>query len=140
MRGLMGKGTVTVAQIKAIWALAHRAGMDAAILHGWVRSQWRKNSIRALTNREARQVIRNLMLKMAGGVEDRRQEQPGPGMGTEPQLAMILSLGQQIHWGRDHVLHLAGRMYGVKKLTDLTVAEASGLIEALKAIRTRRVA
>ena len=56
------------------------------------------------------------------------------------QMVFMGALSNQIGWDQWRVLRLAQRMYGIRQLKDLKVREASGLIEALKAMKRRRAA
>ena len=132
-------GLISTKQIKAIWALSHRAQLQEENLRILVESSTGKKSIRSLSKQEAREIIEDLLFK-AGGQELISQEATGKeGRVTRAQVVFIGVLSSQIRWDQWRVLRLAQRMYGVRQLKDLKVREASGLIEALKAMK-RRVA
>jgi hypothetical protein len=124
-------------QIKAIWALAHREGLEEEELRKLVESFTGKKSIRSLSQQEAGEIIEDLLLKgvKAGWAFQRAMDKEKRG--TRAQIAFIGGLSRQIGWDQSQALGLARRMYGVQELTNLKVNEASGLIEALKAIRRR---
>jgi len=130
-------GLISMRQLKAIWALAHRAGFKKEDLYALVESLSGKKSIRFLNTQEARRVIEDLLLKAEGG-DLRSLEAAGQeGTMTRAQMALIGILSRQIGWNSWRLLRLARRMYGVGNLVDLKVRQASGLIEALKVIRRR---
>jgi hypothetical protein len=51
---------------------------------------------------------------------------------------LLVRLADEMGWGPERLPALARRMYGAGAIRDLTVRQASGLIEALKAIAKRR--
>jgi hypothetical protein len=136
-RKLETNGLISTRQLKAIWALARRAGFEKEDLYALVESLSGKKTIRSLNRQEARRVIEDLLLKAEGG-DLRSLEAAGQG-GTMTQAQMVLLgvLSRQTGWNSWRLLRLAQRMYGVRNLVDLKVRQASGLIEALKAIRRR---
>ena len=127
-------------QIKAIWALAHRAGLEEEELRELVESFTGEKSIRSLSQEEAGEIIEDLLLK--GGETDWafREAIGAKERGTQAQMAFIGGLSRQMGWDQSRTLRLARRMYGVQELMNLKTRQASGLIEALKAIRRRRAA
>jgi hypothetical protein len=133
-------GTISSKQLHAIWALASRLGFSATELHLRVESITGKKSIRMLGREEAQKVITGL-LSMAGEtplrIKEEVEERPG---GTEAQTAFIIGLTRQLDWKLKQVEGLAKRMFRIRRLSELTVKQASGLIEALKAIRNRHAA
>lgn len=115
---------ITKKQLRAIWALAHRTGLNEEDLHVRTKLFFGKNSIRSLTKQEASRVIEYLLHK---------------GETTRAQITLIKILTAQMGWSRQHLNGLAQKMYGKRELGDLNVRQASGLIEALKAIKVRHV-
>lgn len=138
-RGLTRTGSISKRHLKAIWALAHRAGLQEEDLHIFVESLTGKKSIRSLTGEEAKQVIRALLLKAGAGLILFSGREKA-GRVTRAQMAMLGGLADQMGWDGKRLLGLARRMYGVKRLMDLEVKQASGLIEALKAMKQRMAA
>ena len=133
-------GLISTKQIKAIWALSHRAQLQGGDLRILVESSTGKRSIRSLSKQEAREIIEDLLIK-AGGKEPILQDATDKeGRVTRAQMVFIGALSSQIRWDQQRVLRLAQRMYGVRQLKDLKVKEASGLIEALKAMKMRLAA
>jgi hypothetical protein len=131
------RGQVSMRQLKAVWALAHRAGFEKEDLYALVESLSGKKSIRFLNRQEARRVIEDLLLKAEGGEFQSVEAAGQKGTVTRAQMALIGILGRQIGWNLRQLSRLTRRMYGVGNLVDLKVRQASGLIEALKAIRRR---
>lgn len=96
-----------------------------------------KKSIRFLNRQEARQVIEDLLLKVEGGNLRSLEAAGQRGTMTRAQMALMGRLSQQIGWNLWQISRLAQRMYGVGNFEDLRVRQASGMIEALKAIKRR---
>ena len=129
---------ITKQQLKAIWAIAHQLGFDEKELHACVEVLTGRRSIRHLTRSQAARVIDRLLQR--GGVGNRIPS-AGPGLketATKAQWSMIDRLLQQAGWDSSRLLRLARRMYGIRTLDELGIREASGLIEAFKAIEKRR--
>jgi hypothetical protein len=121
-------------QLKAIWALSHRAGLDDDALHALVASRTGRASLRELRRAEAAAVIDELLAKVSGGA-------PAPqkrGAATRAQRALLARLAGELEWPPERLPALARRMYGAGSLPELTVKQASGLIEALKAMAKRQ--
>ncbi len=127
---------ITPKQIKALWAKASQAHLSETVLRGWVCARTGKRSIRSLTKEEAFRLIGEL-LDVEVGLIDRFSADRM----TAAQARWIGILRGMIGWDERRLFGLAGKMYHVKKMRNLSRGEASGLIEALKAIgkRTRKV-
>jgi hypothetical protein len=61
-----------------------------------------------------------------------------PGAATRAQQALLARLAAVLEWPPERLPALARRMYGAGALRELTVKQASGLIEALKAMAKRQ--
>jgi hypothetical protein len=131
------RGLISIRQMKAIWALAHRAGFKNEDLYALVESLSGKKSIRFLNRQEAGEVIEDLLLKAEGVALQSVRVTGEEGTMTRAQMALMGILSRQIGGNPSRLLRLARRMYGVGNLADLKVRQASGLIEALKAIKRR---
>jgi hypothetical protein len=59
---------------------------------------------------------------------------------SEFQIIFIHGLAREMDWDRVRIQRLIQRMYGLKELEEMDKKQASGLIEALKAIKNRRAA
>ncbi|HLB01881.1 MAG TPA: phage protein GemA/Gp16 family protein [Nitrospiria bacterium] len=139
-RPLDKTGLISTKQLKAIWALSHRARLQEEDLRILVEWSTGKKSIRSLSKQEAQEIIEDLLIK-AGGKELISQEVTDKeGRITRAQMVFMGALSNQIGWDQWRVLRLAQRMYGIRQLKDLKLREASGLIEALKAMKRRRAA
>jgi hypothetical protein len=57
---------------------------------------------------------------------------------TRAQQALLARLADELEWPPERLPALVRRMYGTHALRELTVKQASGLIEALKAMLGRR--
>lgn len=141
---------ITKRQIKAIWALAHHGGLNAEDLHRQIESSVGKRSLRQLSREEAARVIQGLLPKLddrdwmlddsEGNLSSTSISHPVSNPYTSAQMAFMGRLIWEMGWDQKRLLRLAYRMYGVRRLADLTVRQASGLIEALKAIGKRHAA
>lgn len=123
---------VTPKQIKALWAKAGRARIPERELRGWAYSRTGKRSIRALSKREASRLIGELHDVEAGQVGLLSSDRM-----TAAQAGWIGALGGMIGWDERQLVGLARKMYHGKGMRALSRREASGLIEALKAIGER---
>jgi hypothetical protein len=138
-KNLETKGLISIRQLKAIWALAHRAGFTEEDLHSLVESFSGKKSIRSLNRQEARQVIEDLLFKVEGSDLPSLEATGEEGKITRAQMILMEGLSRPMGWDLQRLLRLARKMYGAGNLVDLKVRQASGLIEALKAIKRRYV-
>jgi hypothetical protein len=87
-----------------------------------------------LRRTEAAAVIDELLAKVSGRA-------PAPqkvGAVTRAQQALLARLVDELEWPSERLPALARRMYGAKVIQQLTVKQASGLIEALKSMIQRR--
>lgn len=134
------RGTNSSKQLRAIWGLASRLGITSTELHMRVESIAGKKSIQLLSSEEAQKIIGDLLSRADPyplGMKEEAEERVGV---TTAQTAFIIDLTRQIGWKLNRVEGLAKKMFGIPQISDLTVRQASGLIEALKAIRNRRAA
>lgn len=134
-QGTDRKKGITKQQIRMIWALCHRLGMDEQTLHGLAQTVTGVSSIRQLSRPQAARLIEMLLTKAGFKTQTFPRR---PGLNTPHQLAYIEGLTTQLGWRERQTRGLARRMYRVRRLKDLGVRQASGLIEALKAIRLRK--
>jgi hypothetical protein len=128
---------ITKRQIKAIWTLAHRSGLLEEDLRLRMEAAWGKKSIRSLTQREARELIERLLIHISVGKDARPAMTGSRDAPSASQMAFIEGLAGRLEWDSWRLNRLARRMYGVRSLEDLKTRQASGLIEALKAIQKR---
>jgi hypothetical protein len=133
-------GRVSIRQLKAIWSLARRAGIDGEELHLLTHYISRKDSIRCLNKEEANRIIEELILKGEGRMMVSQDATFEKGGCTKAQLVYIGDLSRQMGWTDRSLLGFAQKMYGVQDLADLRRKQASGLIEALKAMKLRHAA
>jgi hypothetical protein len=101
-------------------------------MRGWVCARTGKQSIRALTKGEASRLIGELHVVGAGQINRLSEDRM-----TVAQAQWIGVLGEMIGWEERQLSGLAERMYHGKGTRALSRREASGLIEALKAIEKR---
>jgi hypothetical protein len=117
---------------------SHRRAMDEAALRVWIRAVSGQSSLRRLTVVEASRLID--ALRDASSTVDtfiRQTAQRRPAMISAGQQWIIDRLTADLGWNPHQVMGLAHRMYGRIHRESLTQEQASGLIEALKAIRDR---
>lgn len=134
-RGMsMAAYKASAGQIKAIWALGRKLGMDVDDLHAIAYRISGLESISALTGRQAGRMIDEL--------KTRAGEKPGvtgggAGRATDAQQRMIAVLIRDLKW-IDQPGRLRGflRKYaGVDDARFLTAQQASRVIDGLKAMR-----
>ncbi|HIE64904.1 MAG: phage protein GemA/Gp16 family protein [Nitrospira sp.] len=123
---------ITSKQIKALWGFSGRACIPERELRGWVTRRTGKRSIRALTKAEASRLIGELI-----DVETGQPKRLSEDRMTEAQATWIRVLGEMIGWDGHRLSGLCKKMYRGKGMRSLNRKEASGLIEALKAIGER---
>jgi hypothetical protein len=124
---------ITPRQLKALWALSHRAGMDDREVHELVAARTGRASVRDLSRAEAGGLIDELSAKLEGRLL--RPQRPG-GI-TRSQEARLARCAEEMGWSPERVGALARRMYGVPHVLALTMRQASGLIQALTVIAAR---
>lgn len=127
----------TVRQLRMIWALSHQRGFDEPTLRQWITAASGQPSLRRLTVGEASQLIDGLQhpawdLEAFQSLLTQRADRM-----TAVQERFIARLAAVIGWSEPQVTGLARRMYHRSRRESLTRAQASGLIEALKAIHRR---
>jgi len=130
----------TTRQLRMIWALSHQRGLNETALREWIEAAGGHTSLRRLTVGQASQVIEGLQ----GGVRDAdafraRLAERGDRM-TAAQAQLIDRLARSLGWESRRMAGLARHMYGQSPRASLTRRQASGLIEALKAMARRRAA
>jgi hypothetical protein len=127
-------------QLKAIWAQSHRMGLNGESLHEFVENQTRKKSLRTLTHTEAQQILLQLQQKKSGKIQTGEEGSERGNHISFSQIDFIHGLAKEMDWNRFRTQRLTQRMYGLRKLERMNKKQASGLIEALKAIKKRKAA
>lgn len=128
----MGKSTVQInqGQMRCIYALARKGGLDNDMLHTVVENVTSKGSIKKLTWQEARNVIERLK-RLTG------QETTGAyNRATKEQIAKINVLAEKLGWN-DDPHRLTGwleKRYGVSHPRFLNDVNTRNCIEAMKAM------
>ena len=123
-------------QIKKIWAMGKRLGMDKEDLHAIAYRVSGNEHISTLTGREAGRVIDELK-RYAGDQDCIQTRSAGEGRLTDAQQRMIAVLIRDLKW-LDQPGRLSGflRKYaGVDDVRFLTAQQASRVIDGLKAMR-----
>lgn len=128
--------------IKRIWAAAKSPELKLTDeeLHLFVHTITGKDSIRALTVREAGKVIGALehMKKSAKKAEGRKRRAAGTSA-TENQRRKIYKLSRELGWDKpERVNGMCRRMFGVSAVEWLDYQQCSKLIEALKKMAERK--
>ncbi|MDO5300108.1 MAG: DUF1018 domain-containing protein [Clostridia bacterium] len=118
-------------QVKAIWALGRKLGMDRDDLHAIAYRISGVESISTLTAWQAGRMIDELRMRAGETVRT------GDGRATAAQQRMIAMLVRQMGWA-DQPERLRGyirRMCGADDVRFLTPQQASCVIDGLKAMR-----
>ena len=122
--------------IKRIWAIAKspELGLTDEELHLFVQTLTGKDSIRALSQREAQKVIGELgHMKDSAKKAEGRKKHPSGKSSTENQRKKIYMLAKQLGWNRQaRVNGMCRRMFKVSSVEWLNYRQCSDLIEALK--------
>jgi AraC-like DNA-binding protein len=133
------KGTTrqTRQQIKMIWALSHQRGLTAAALREWIEAVSGQASLRGLTSGQASQLIDGLLDQSKDVDAFRSNLARRVNHMTVAQQWLIKLLAGELGLSAHQVTGLVQHMYGRSPSEPLTRVQASGVIEALKAIRRR---
>lgn len=121
----------THAQLKAMFALGNKLGMDTEDLRGVAYRIGGVESLKALSKREAGRMIEELKRRAGEPTESR-----SPNRATEPQRRMINALVRQMGWA-DQPERLRGwlrRYCGAEDIRFLTPEQAGKAIDGLKAM------
>lgn len=124
---------------KAINAIAYaRAGLDKELLYEVVYSCTQKTSIRALTIKECNRVIATLLSSIDNNKKRKKRTSNDQiiYLATPDQKKHIQSLSKKLRWSQNQIDSFCYRQYK-KPLSNLTLAQAQGIIEALKSITNR---
>ena len=125
---------VTSAQLKAIFALSRKLGMDMEDLHGMAYRISGTDSLRTLSGREAGRMIEELKTRCGQPVI---RTGGGAGRATEAQQRKIFRLTCELGWN-DQPERLRGYIRRMCKADDvrfLTPQQASIIIDGLTAMR-----
>ena len=120
----------TTAQLRMIFGMAKRIGMDDDELHCMVQGLTGEESIRRLNSRQAARVIDRLNV-LAGNGRDI------PNRASAAQQRLIQKLAEEMGWAGDPT-RLRGFLEakaGVSDVRFLSIDSARRIIEALKAIQ-----
>ena len=125
---------VTSAQLKAIFALSRKLGMDMEDLHGMAYRISGTDSLRPLSGREAGRRIEELKMRCG---QPALKVGGGAGLATEALLRKIFRLTCELGWN-DQPERLRGYIRRMCKADDvrfLTPQQASVVIDGLTAMR-----
>lgn len=117
--------TISPGQIRMIWGIARKQGIEESVLRERVLKLSGQESIKALSASQAAQLIDGLMGK----------DEPSAARASPGQQAAIRSLAEQLGW--DDPKRLRGWIrsrYGVERLEWLGHDKARSCIESLKAM------
>ena len=125
---------ITASQMRKIHVLSKERGLDGEMLHSFVYSITRKDSLKKLSIAEAIKVIDSLS----------GRKYTAPGMASESQMRFIYSLMKELGWvdeaGKPDESRLVGFLqerFGISRLEWLSSKTASDAIEAFKAMKRR---
>lgn len=121
---------ITPQQMRCIYALARTGGLDNDALHAVVENGTGKDSIKALTLQDAKQVIDQLK-RLTG------QETTGPyNRPTKEQVALIYGLAAKLGWADDphRLTAWLEKRYDVSHPRFLDEQSTRNCIEAMKAM------
>lgn len=124
---------VTAAQLKALFALSRKLGMDMEDLHGIAYRVSGTESLRGLTAKEAGKIIEELKERLG---QPPLPKTSGPRRATQEQRRKIFALTRQMGWS-DQPERLRGYIRRMTKVDDdrfLTVQQAGVIIDGLKAM------
>lgn len=147
-------------QIRMIYGLARRCGMDGDELHGMIAAQTGRESIRELTiyqgvqlidrlkgmagERTTREAAGRLAPEIAKGDEARSHDaayavpwpsEDIPGRASAGQRRMIRSVIREMGWTDERLRAFLDKRYHVSDVAFLPSAKCGAVIEALKAMR-----
>ncbi|MBD0370304.1 MAG: DUF1018 domain-containing protein [Pyrinomonadaceae bacterium] len=131
----------TTNQVRAIFGLARKNGLDEELLHDTVESVTKRTrSIAALTFREAEAIIAHLKGDSftptpRRTVQHRRMRAGINQVVQQGQLELIASLASQRHWSAETLEKFCRRQCGHFPLR--TTSDANKVIEALKSMNKR---
>ncbi|BFH11109.1 hypothetical protein J6TS7_21670 [Paenibacillus dendritiformis] len=122
---------ITYPQIKNIFGLARQARMDNEELHTLVLSLTGSNSIKALSKAQGIKVIDRLNMMLGKFKPSSRA--------TSNQIWQIHKLAEELGWKSDprRLRRFLEKQQGVSHTAYLSPAQASNVIEALKAMKRR---
>ena len=121
---------ITTPQMRHIYALARAGGLDSDALHAVVDGLTGKDSIKALTNRDARRVIDRLK-RLTGQESTHAPDRPS----TE-QVGFLYALAGKLGWSEDPARLTAWleSRYGVSHPRFLTERSTHECLQAMKAM------
>lgn len=121
---------ITSSQLKMIWGLARKLGMDSENVHALAKSVTGSDSLKQLDSQPAARLI-DRMMAMAG------QAKPEPlNRDSKKQLSMIFGLAKKLGWSEDpaRLRAFLEKRYGVSHPRFLNDTDTNNVIEALKAM------
>lgn len=123
---------ITPAQIRMIYGIGRRNGLDDDMIHHVAQNLFGKDSLRDLTCWQAGQVIDSLRRKTGEAME------PIQERASEAQRKYILGLAERLMMKDTRQLrHFLRARFGVDDMSFLTPENASKVIEGLKAMISR---
>ena len=134
---------ITSAQVRAIHVAIARQGIDDADYRARLRAGWGVQSSKALTRRQASQLLHELHVPMP--VVTRRPAPPRPRrrgaagavrMASPEQRGLIAEIASEIHWREEHGFECwLRRNMGMERVS--SSAQAARVIQGLLAMRRR---
>lgn len=120
-----GRG-ISAAQIKMLWSIARKAGLDSDMLYARVLAETGKDSIRAMSAAEAAALTDKISGKPGQSIYRATDAQVGVIRGLERELGWADEPGRLIGWLRSR--------WGVDRPEWLNSYQARACIEGLKAM------
>lgn len=121
-------------QVRMIYGLARKAGLDSDLLHDMVRADTGSDHIKSLTSYQGIKIIERL--QKATGETPKARMVPDD-RGTLPQRMLIYTLTKELGWGEDgqRLRAFLEKRFGVSDVQFLTAGKTAAVIEALKSMR-----
>lgn len=121
-------------QVRMIYGLAHKAGLDNELLHDMVKADTGSDHIKGMTSYQGIQIIERLQ-KAAG--ETPRPKAVPSDRGTIAQRNLIHALACELGWDADgkRLQAFLEKRFGVSDVAFLTAGKTAAVIEAMKAMK-----
>lgn len=135
----MGSDPATAAQVRMLWGVAKKAGMDSDLLHARCRAVTGKEHISGLSKAEAARLIDAMTGGNTAKRRDWREEDDRPlDRASQGQINVILGLAGKLGWLEDgskrRLNAFLRARWGVEQLDWLPPDVAVKVTEALKAM------
>lgn len=118
-------------QLRMVYGLAKKCGVDNDLLHDMIKAQFGADSMKALSMRQAKQLIDRLQQATGDAPAD------VPGRASESQRRLIYAIARELGWTNEskRLRMFLEKRFGVSDVPFLPSTKCGAVIEALKAIR-----